>query len=81
MLNEFISSFQTEIFWQSLAEHAPAGIGPGPAAWRSWRNRALASQLPKQDLSLAHCRHVDDVHRKQYEDFIAARNEIALDIG
>lgn len=75
--------FQTELYWNSLAERAPTGLGgaTGAAAWRAWRTRALASQLPKQDLSLAHCRHIDENHRKQYEDFVAARNEIALDIG
>lgn len=77
------SSFQAELYWASLAERAPTGIAgaTGAAAWRAWRTRALASQLPKQDLSLAHCRHIDEEHRKQFEDFVAARNEIALDIG
>lgn len=75
--------FQTELYWSALAERAPTGVGgaTGAAAWRAWRTRALANQLPKQDLSLAHCRHIDEEHHKQYEDFVAARNEIALDIG
>ncbi|KOB72188.1 Uncharacterized protein OBRU01_08919 [Operophtera brumata] len=74
---------QSELYWSSLAEREPASIGgaTGHAAWRAWRTRALASQLPKQDLSLDHCRHIDQIHHKQYEDFVAARNEIALDIG
>uniref|UniRef100_A0A2A4ISJ2 LIM zinc-binding domain-containing protein n=1 Tax=Heliothis virescens TaxID=7102 RepID=A0A2A4ISJ2_HELVI len=78
-----LTAKQTELYWSSLAERAPTGLGgaTGAAAWRAWRTRALASQLPKQDLSLAHCRHIDENHRKQYEDFVAARNEIALDIG
>ncbi|KOB52064.1 Uncharacterized protein OBRU01_26580, partial [Operophtera brumata] len=73
----------SELYWSSLAEREPASIGgaTGHAAWRAWRTRALASQLPKQDLSLDHCRHIDQIHHKQYEDFVAARNEIALDIG
>lgn len=76
-------NLQTELYWTSLAERAPTGVGgaTGAAAWRAWRTRALAIQLPKQDLSLAHCRHIDEVHRKQFEDFVSARNEIALDIG
>lgn len=83
LLTCIIFPFQTELYWTSLAERAPTGLGgaTGAAAWRAWRTRALASQLPKQDLSLAHCRHIDENHRKQYEDFVAARNEIALDIG
>jgi hypothetical protein len=38
-------------------------------------------QLPKQDLALAYCKHVETQHHPSYEDFINARNEIALDIG
>ncbi|CAB3243471.1 unnamed protein product [Arctia plantaginis] len=77
-----LTAKQTELYWSSLAERAPTdGGATGAAAWRAWRTKALASQLPKQDLSLAHCRHIDEGHRKQYEDFVAARNEIALDIG
>lgn len=73
---------QTELYWSSLAERTPTvGGATGTAAWRAWRTRALATQLPKQDLSLAHCRNIDESHHKQFEDFVAARNEIALDIG
>lgn len=45
------------------------------------RDRQLVFQLPKQDLALAYCRHVEQQHTASYEDFIHARNEIALDIG
>lgn len=38
-------------------------------------------QLPKQDLALAYCKHVEPMYYKSYEDFVNARNEIALDIG
>lgn len=41
----------------------------------------LTYQLPKQDLSLKYCKHIDKENVGSYEDFIAARNEIALDIG
>lgn len=57
------------------------GGATGPAAWRAWRTRALAYQLPRQDLSLTQCKNIDEPHKKQFEDFVAARNEIALDIG
>ncbi|XP_037978328.2 prickle planar cell polarity protein 3-A isoform X2 [Plutella xylostella] len=77
-----LTAKQTELYWSSLGERAPTVPGAsGAAAWRAWRTRALASQLPRQDLSLAHCNHLEDKHRQQYEDFVSARNEIALDIG
>uniref|UniRef100_A0A0K8TEX0 Four and a half LIM domains protein 2 n=1 Tax=Lygus hesperus TaxID=30085 RepID=A0A0K8TEX0_LYGHE len=46
-----------------------------------YREKQLMIQLPKQDLALAYCRHVDPAHHTSYEDFITARNEIALDIA
>uniref|UniRef100_A0A336MW08 CSON004992 protein n=1 Tax=Culicoides sonorensis TaxID=179676 RepID=A0A336MW08_CULSO len=46
-----------------------------------YRNKMLLYQLPKQDLALAYCKYVDKEHNGSFEDFIAARNEIALDIG
>ena len=46
-----------------------------------YRDKQLMLQLPKQDLALAYCKHVDNIHQSCYEDFINARNEIALDIG
>ncbi|OWR45638.1 hypothetical protein KGM_210099 [Danaus plexippus plexippus] len=77
-----LTAKQTELYFSSLADRTPTlGGATGQAAWRAWRTRALAVQLPQQDLSLAHCKHIDDAHRKHYEDFVAARNEIALDIG
>lgn len=45
------------------------------------RDKELSRQLPKQDLAFSYCKHVEPQHRVSYEDFIAARNEIALDIG
>ncbi|VDO84584.1 unnamed protein product [Heligmosomoides polygyrus] len=46
------------------------------------REKQLLTQLPRQDLSVAYCRHLgSQTERKVYEEFINARNEIALDIG
>ncbi|XP_057336907.1 prickle planar cell polarity protein 3-A-like isoform X3 [Microplitis mediator] len=45
------------------------------------RDRQLATQLPKQDLARTYCRHLDLRHAASADDFMAARNEIALDIG
>lgn len=38
-------------------------------------------QLPKQDFALAYCKHLDQQHHSSYQDFVNARNEIALDIA
>ncbi|XP_031847933.1 four and a half LIM domains protein limpet isoform X6 [Nomia melanderi] len=46
-----------------------------------YRDRQLAIQLPKQDLARAYCRHLNPIHASSADDFMAARNEIALDIG
>ncbi|XP_014242506.1 prickle planar cell polarity protein 3-A isoform X4 [Cimex lectularius] len=46
-----------------------------------YREKQLMIQLPKQDLALAYCRHVDPTQHTSYDDFITARNEIALDIA
>ncbi|XP_011181337.2 prickle planar cell polarity protein 3 isoform X5 [Zeugodacus cucurbitae] len=46
-----------------------------------YREQQIAYQLPKQDLSLQHCKHLEEQHEVSFEDFVTARNEIALDIG
>jgi len=46
-----------------------------------WRERQLSFQLPRQDLALAYCRYVEAQHHRSYQDFVAARNDIALDIA
>ncbi|KAE8737532.1 hypothetical protein FOCC_FOCC017004, partial [Frankliniella occidentalis] len=66
-----------EYFSALPADKVPQLGGPG----EKHRDRQLVSQLPKQDLALAYCRHVEKQHHASYEDFIHARNEIALDIG
>jgi prickle len=45
------------------------------------REAQLAQQLPKQDLSLKQCQHISSRDQTSYQDFICARNDIALDIG
>ncbi|XP_023031869.1 prickle planar cell polarity protein 3 isoform X6 [Drosophila willistoni] len=45
------------------------------------RERQIAYQLPKQDLSLEHCKHLEVQHVASFEDFVTARNEIVLDIA
>ncbi|KAK2702965.1 prickle planar cell polarity protein 3-A-like isoform X2 [Artemia franciscana] len=46
-----------------------------------WREQQLVVQLPRQDLNLQYCRHLETQHRNDYISFINARNEIALDYG
>uniref|UniRef100_A0A914LZK0 Uncharacterized protein n=1 Tax=Meloidogyne incognita TaxID=6306 RepID=A0A914LZK0_MELIC len=46
------------------------------------RERQLMIQLPRQDLSIAYCKHLrTQQERRLYEEFVNARNEVALDIG
>jgi hypothetical protein len=52
------------------------------SAGEKCREKQLMLQLPRQDLSTAYCKHIGgNPERKLFEDFINARNEIALDIG
>lgn len=46
-----------------------------------YREQQLSTQWPKQDLALAYCNHIESQNNASYEDFIAGRNEIALDIA
>uniref|UniRef100_A0A914EJ75 Uncharacterized protein n=1 Tax=Acrobeloides nanus TaxID=290746 RepID=A0A914EJ75_9BILA len=47
-----------------------------------YREKQLMLQLPRQDLSIAYCKNLKaPVERRIYEEFVNARNEIALDIG
>ncbi|KAF2903813.1 hypothetical protein ILUMI_02365 [Ignelater luminosus] len=45
------------------------------------RTQRLLKQLPRQDLSLKACKFIEAENKSSYQDFITARNEIALDIG
>jgi prickle len=46
-----------------------------------YREKQLSNQLPRQDLTINYCKHVDTENRATYDDFIAVRNELALDVG
>ena len=46
-----------------------------------YRDQQLVYQLPKQDLSLKYCHHVEAPHHTSFQDFVCARNDIALDVG
>ncbi|KAL3124423.1 hypothetical protein niasHT_007706 [Heterodera trifolii] len=46
------------------------------------REKQLMIQLPRQDLSIAYCKHLKTPQeRRLYDEFVNARNEVALDIG
>jgi len=69
---------QVEEYFSMLPEIAVPRLG---TSGERHRDRQLAIQLPKQDLARAYCRHLDPKHASSADDFMAARNEIALDIG
>lgn len=46
-----------------------------------YRDKQLSFQLPRQDLTINYCKHIDAENRASYDDFIAVRNELALDVG
>lgn len=70
--------WQVEKYFNSLPSNKVPKLG---AAGEKYRDKQVVVQLPKQDLALTYCKHVDQRHHQSYEDFINARNEIALDIG
>ncbi|XP_071549330.1 prickle planar cell polarity protein 3-A isoform X2 [Panulirus ornatus] len=73
-----LTSEQIYDYMSCLPGHKVPRLGtPGEKA----RERQLMLQLPKQDLALAYTRHVEPQHHTSFRDFIAARNDIALDIG
>ncbi|XP_015605900.1 zinc finger protein 845 isoform X3 [Cephus cinctus] len=73
-----LPSHKVEEYFSMLPEIMVPRLGsPG----ERYRDRQLAIQLPKQDLARAYCRHLEPQHSTSADDFMAARNEIALDIG
>lgn len=70
--------FQVEQYFRSLPQNKIPKLGsPG----EKYRDKQLVYQLPKQDLALSYCKNVEPKDHQSYEDFINARNEIALDIA
>lgn len=69
---------QVEKYFNSLPSNKVPKLG---TAGEKYRDKQVVVQLPKQDLALTYCKHVEQRHHQSYEDFINARNEIALDIG
>lgn len=51
------------------------------ATGEQYREQQISYQWPKQDLALTYCNHIEPHNNASYEDFVAGRNEIALDIA
>ncbi|XP_008188309.1 prickle planar cell polarity protein 3 isoform X2 [Acyrthosiphon pisum] len=73
-----LPSHKVEKYFNSLPSNKVPKLG---TAGEKYRDKQVVVQLPKQDLALTYCKHVEQRHHQSYEDFINARNEIALDIG
>ncbi|VDK73360.1 unnamed protein product [Litomosoides sigmodontis] len=74
-----LTRLKVEEYMAQLPNHLVPRISSNGA---KFREKQLMLQLPRQDLSLAYCKHLsNNVEKKLYEEFINARNEIALDIG
>ncbi|CAG7724736.1 unnamed protein product [Allacma fusca] len=62
-------------------EYPPDKVPKSGSPGEIYRDRQILHQIPKQDLALAYCKHVEKEHHSAYEDFVNARNEVALDVG
>lgn len=71
-------SLQIQRYFDMLpAEKVPKTGSDG----ERYREKQLSYQLPKQDLALSYCKHVESQHNSSFEDFVSNRNEAALDIA
>lgn len=69
---------QVRQYFESLpGDKVPEINTPG----ERYREQQLSYQWPKQDLALNYCNHIESQNKASYEDFVAGRNEIALDIA
>uniref|UniRef100_A0AAF5D9R8 LIM zinc-binding domain-containing protein n=1 Tax=Strongyloides stercoralis TaxID=6248 RepID=A0AAF5D9R8_STRER len=74
-----LSRVKVEEYMSQLPNHL---VPRTNSAGEKHRERQLIMQLPRQDLSSAYCKHLKTpIERKVYEEFVNARNEVALDIG
>jgi hypothetical protein len=74
-----LSRAKIEEFMSKLPNHVvPRSNSQG----EKYREKQLMVQLPRQDLSVAYCKHLRTaVERRIYDEFVNSRNEAALDIG
>lgn len=73
-----LTSSKIQRYFDQLPQDKVPKIGTNG---EKYRDKQLAHQLPRQDLTINYCKHVDAEHRASYDDFIALRNEISLDVG
>lgn len=73
-----LTSSKIQRYFDQLPQEKVPKIGSNG---EKYRDKQLAYQLPRQDLTINYCKHVDTEHRASFDDFIAARNEISLDVG
>ncbi|KAJ3633698.1 hypothetical protein MTP99_010631 [Tenebrio molitor] len=69
---------QVDQYYSSLPTHEVPKLG---SKGENARLQRIVKQLPKQDLALTACKFIEDSVKSSYQDFISARNEIALDVG
>ena len=69
--------FQIQKYFDLLPKDKVPKIG---SIGERYRIKQLTYQLPKQDIDYNYCKHLGQ-NRDVFEEFINARNEIALDIG
>ncbi|KAI6178810.1 Lim-9 [Aphelenchoides besseyi] len=70
---------KVEEYMSKLPNHVVPRIN---SVGEKYREKQLMVQLPRQDLSMAYCKHLKSaVERRIYEEFVNSRNEMALDIG
>ncbi|CAH0556597.1 unnamed protein product [Brassicogethes aeneus] len=72
------SARQVEQYYSTLPSHEVPKLGSKGEISRSQR---IVRQLPKQDLALSACKHVEPEYTDSYQDFVSGRNQVALDVG
>ncbi|TKR59578.1 hypothetical protein L596_029230 [Steinernema carpocapsae] len=74
-----LSRMKVEEYMSQLPNHT---VPRTNSMGEKYRERQLMIQLPRQDLSVSYCKHLaTQAERKVFDEFVQARNEIALDIG
>lgn len=78
IFTQILTSSKIQRYFDLLPLEKVPKIG---ANGEKYRDKQLLIQLPRQDLTINYCKHVDTECRASYDDFIAVRNELALDVG
>lgn len=73
-----MTSSKIQRYFDLLPQEKVPKIG---STGEKYRDKQLSYQLPRQDLTINYCKHIDTENRASYDDFIGMRNELALDVG